>query len=268
VQCKAYVKFDTFGTRVIIREKSSEVKEENVKVQGGIPQPALRRLPIYYRRLRAAVEAGVAYVSSEELGASAGVPGVQVRKDLSYLSLYGRSGVGYEARALAADLEDFLGLVNDKEAVLAGAGNLGRALALYKGFERYGLQIVALFDSDPSRLGELPNGRIVFPIEKLTNLVQRLQVQIGILAVHEESAQSVADTMVSAGIKAIWNFAPCKLSVPADVFVKNEDLACELATLSYHVARRKIAFGDRPASAAEPDPAAAAQVDSSRPDRQ
>ena len=254
------MKFDTFAGTVIIREKSSEVREEAVKVQGGIPQPALRRLPIYYRRLRGAVEAGVAYVSSEELGISAGVPGVQVRKDLSGLSLYGRSGVGYEARALAADLEDFLGLVNDKEAVLAGAGNLGRSLALYKGFERYGLQIVALFDSDPARLGELPNGRTVFPIEKLANLVRRLQVQIGILAVPEEAAQSVADAMVSAGIKAIWNFAPCQLAVPADVFVKNEDLASELATLSYHVARRKIGRGDRPASPeleAEP----AAQVD-------
>ena len=122
-----------------------------------------------------------------------------------------------------------------------------------------GLQIVALFDSDASRLGELPNGRMVFPIEKMPNLVRRLQVQIGILAVPEEAAQSVADAMVSAGIKAIWNFAPCRLSVPADVFVKNEDLASELATLSYHVAQRKIACSDRQAGPDGCDPAAVDQ---------
>ena len=213
-----------------------------MKVQGGIPYPALRRLPVYYRRLREAVTAGVAFVSSDELGSSAGVPAVQVRKDLSYLSICGKSGVGYDAKALAADLEEFLGLVNDKEAVLVGAGNLGRALALYPGFGRYGLKIIAAFDHDPARLGELPNGCTVFPMEKFVNLTGRLQVQIGIIAVPAEAAQDVADAMVAAGILAIWNFAPCKLNVPSDVLVKDEDLACELATLSYHITRHKIAY--------------------------
>jgi redox-sensing transcriptional repressor len=215
-----------------------------MKVTAGIPQPTLRRLPLYYRRLREAVQAGAAYISSEELGQSAGVLAVQVRKDLSYLSEYGRPGVGYSAQALAADLEEFLGLVNDKEAVLAGVGSLGRALALYQGFERFGLQIIALFDSDPDKLGELPNGRLVFSIDKLSNLVKRLQVQIGIITVPPEAAQGVADAMVEGGIRVIWNFAPVKLALPADVFVKNEDLAAELATLSYHVTRRKVAFKD------------------------
>jgi redox-sensing transcriptional repressor len=206
----------------------------------GIPGPSLRRLPIYYRRLRQAVDAGESIVSSKALGDAAGVPDAQVRKDLSYLALDGRPGIGYDVRSLAALLEDFLGLVNDKEAVLVGAGNLGMALAMYPGFVRYGLQIVALFDNDPAKQDALPDGRQVLPVEKLTDLVSRLQVRIGIIAVPEIVAQEVADALVAGGIQVIWNFASCTLKVPADVLVKNEDLAAELATLSHHISQRKI----------------------------
>jgi len=206
----------------------------------GIPGPSLRRLPIYYRRLRQAVDAGERIVSSRALGDAAGVPDAQARKDLSYLVLDGRPGIGYDARSLAAVLEEFLGLVNDKEAVLVGAGNLGMALAMYPGFVRYGLQIVALFDNDPARQGALPDGRPVLPVEKLTDLVSRLQVRIGIIAAPERAAQEIADALVAGGVQVIWNFAPCKLRTPADVLVKNEDLAAELATLSHHISQRKM----------------------------
>lgn len=207
--------------------------------QEGIPLPSLRRLPIYYRHLLQAIQEGQTFVSSEELGQHAGVPGAQVRKDLNYLEEAGRPGVGYETKALAALLEEFLGLINDKEAVLVGAGNLGRALASYPGFARYGLQIVALFDNDPLKIGQSVAGREVLPIEKLTDLAQRLHIQMGIITVPERAAQSVAEAMVAGGIKVIWNFAPCRLDVPADVLVKNEDLAAELATLSHHIAHRE-----------------------------
>jgi len=206
----------------------------------GIARPSLHRLPIYYRRLRQAIEEGVEYISSEELGQSADVPGSQVRKDLSYLAEYGRPGVGYEARSLAALLEEFLGLVNDKEAVLVGIGNLGRALALYPGFRRYGLQIVALFDSEPSKFGQLVGEREILPVSKLTDVVRRLNILMGIITVPAEAAQEVANMMVAGGIQVIWNFAPCKLEVPESVLVKNEDLAVELATLSHHITRRKL----------------------------
>jgi redox-sensing transcriptional repressor len=206
-----------------------------------IPKPSLRRLPVYYRRLRQAIAEEAQYVSSEDLGASAGVPGAQVRKDLSFLAEFGRAGVGYPARALAAQLEDYLGLLNDKEAVLVGVGNLGRALALYSGFRSYGLQIIALFDSDPAKCGELEDGRQIFPVEKLADLVRRLQVRIGIITVPDCAAQEIAEAMLAGGIKVIWNFAPCRLCVPEDVYVKNEDLAAELATLSHHITQEKIA---------------------------
>ncbi len=206
----------------------------------GIPAPSLRRLPIYYRRLVQALADGQAVMSSRELGDAAGVPDAQVRKDLGYLDYEGRPGVGYDVRELAAGLENFLGLVNDKEAVVVGAGHLGTALALYGGFERYGLRIVALFDADPAKLGALPDGRQILPVAKLTDLVSRLQVQIGIIAVPEQAAQDVAERLVAGGVRAIWNFAPCKLALPADVLVKNEDLAAELATLSHHISRRRL----------------------------
>ncbi|MGE5602034.1 MAG: redox-sensing transcriptional repressor Rex [Nitrososphaerales archaeon] len=209
---------------------------------GGIPVPSLRRLPIYYRRLVQALEQGRTSVSSKELGDAAEVPDAQVRKDLGYLSYEGRPGVGYDARLLAACLEEFLGLANDKDAVLVGLGNLGRALAYYPGFERYGLHIIAIFDNDPAKQGRLPDGRQVFPAEKLTELVSRLQIRIGIVTAPEAAAQAVADALIAGGVQVIWNFASCKLNVSPDVLVKNEDLAAELATLSHHITQRKLAL--------------------------
>lgn len=203
-----------------------------------IPRPSLHRLPVYYRYLLNALDHGLTHISSREMGENAGVPASQVRKDLSYLNEYGRPGVGYDIKSLATFLEDFLGLANDKEAVLVGVGNLGRALALYPGFERYGLQIVACFDKDPERIGTSIGEREVLDVAKLTNLAHRLKIKMGIIAVPAFAAQEVADAMVAGSIKVIWNFAPCKLEVAEDVFVKNEDLASELAALSHHIARR------------------------------
>jgi redox-sensing transcriptional repressor len=205
-----------------------------------IPAPTLNRLPIYYRRLKDAIGEGTVYVSSAELGRSAGVPPAQVRKDFSYLSQKGRPGVGYEAAVLASHLGGFLGLVETKEAVLVGAGNLGQALALYPGFPAYGLQIVALFDNDPGKVGQGVGGRTILPVKEMGDLVRRRSIRIGIVTTPAAAAQEVADEMVEAGVKAIWNFAPESLEVPGDVFVKNEDLAAELAVLSHHVNRMRI----------------------------
>lgn len=207
----------------------------------GLPRPALRRLPVYYRRLRQAVEEGVAFLSSADLALSADVSEAQVRKDLSYLDLSGRSGVGYNVIEMAAYLEEFLGLVNDKEAVIAGMGNLGRALVLYPGFSRYGLRIVAGFDRDPVKVGTQVAECHVLPIEKLPDLAQRMHIQMGIITVPAEAAQEVADLMVEGGIQVIWNFAPRRLTVPEGVVVKNQDLAVELATLSHWITQRKLA---------------------------
>ncbi|MEN6408306.1 MAG: redox-sensing transcriptional repressor Rex [Anaerolineaceae bacterium] len=201
----------------------------------GIPIPTLRRLPLYYRRLRSAVDAGETYVSSAELGHATGATPEQVRKDLSYLDSQGRSRMGYSAEALAAQIEDTLGLVKDKEAVLVGAGRLGQALALYPGFSEFGLKIIVLFDNDPDKIGSPVGTLEVLPVEKLTNLVERMKIRIGILTTPREAAQAVAQQMVAGGIKAIWNFTATRLDVPPDVMVRNVDLSPEVAVLSHYI---------------------------------
>ncbi|MFP3895580.1 MAG: redox-sensing transcriptional repressor Rex [Anaerolineales bacterium] len=204
-----------------------------------IPRPTLSRLPVYYRWLMRAIDEGKPVISSRQLGTSSGIPAAQVRKDLSYLGELGQAGVGYDTRKVAAVLCDFLGLGHEKEAVVLGAGNLGRALAGYPGFERYGLKIVALFDNDPSKIGRVIAGKSVFAMERLGDVVRRLEVGMGIVAVPAEQAQIVVNQMVEAGITVIWNFAPTHLHVPSFVLLENEDLAARLATISYHMTRRK-----------------------------
>lgn len=224
-----------------IREQSAQSERVTTMSERiGIPRPSLARLPLYYRRLLLAIEEGEEVISSNDLGVAAGVPAAQVRKDLSHLGELGRAGIGYDTQHLAATLQDFLGLANDKDAVVVGAGNLGRALAAYPGFERYGLRIIALFDNDPAKIGTTIGDKQVFSIQKLSNLVQRLNVQMGIITVPVDQAQAIADLMVTSGIEVIWNFSPQRLHVPPHVLLENEDLAARLATLSYHITRQRF----------------------------
>jgi redox-sensing transcriptional repressor len=200
-----------------------------------IPLPSLRRLLIYYRRLLLVNGQEETYISSNELAWAAETTPEQVRKDLSFLPSQGRSRVGYPAHKLAENIENILHLATDKEAVLVGAGSLGRALALYPGFAQYGLRIVVLFDNDPARVGQPVGNLQVLPVEKLSNLVERMLIRIGIIATPAEAAQGVADAMVAGGIKAIWNFTNARLDVPEDVMVRNTDLVPELLVLSHYV---------------------------------
>lgn len=202
-----------------------------------IPNPVLRRLPLYYRRLLAAVDGGEEYVSSEDLGLVADVPSAQVRKDLVFMAEKGRPGVGYNARNLALRLEELLGLGRLNDAVLVGAGNLGRALAVYPGFIRYGLRIVALFDSHPKKIGDVIGALEVLPVERLSTFIEQRRVKIGIVTTTASAAQEVADLLVAGGVKAIWNFAPRRLKVPKGVFVKEVDLGSELAVLLHSLTR-------------------------------
>jgi len=201
----------------------------------GIPIPTLRRLPLYYQQLLQAHRNGEEYVSSVELGKATGSAPEQVRKDLSFLTGQGKSRVGYETKKLAEIIEDYLGLMDDKEAVLVGAGNLGHALALYQGFAQCGFRIVVLFDNDPMKV----NGKVgelkVLPVEKLTNLVERMGIRIGIITTPPQPAQEIAEMMIAGGIKAIWNFSTAHLVVPEDVLVRNVDLSLELAVISHYI---------------------------------
>ncbi len=203
-----------------------------------IPEATLGRLPIYLRVLVDLAERGVATVSSEQLAARSGVNSAKVRKDLSHLGSYGTRGVGYDVAYLIHQVRRELGLTQDWPVVIVGAGNLGQALARYRGFAERGFRIVGLLDVDPAKLGTEIDGVRVRPLAELPRIVEEHGVVIGILATPAAAAQEVAEAMVAAGIRSILNFAPAPLVVPPGVSVRKVDLAVELQILAYYEQRR------------------------------
>lgn len=196
------------------------------------PLPTIRRLPSYLRVLEQLKKEGEENVSATDIAKRLELKSIQVRKDLSNTGIVGRPKVGYEIDELRRHIRKFLGWDKVSEAFLVGAGALGSALLGYRGFEEYGLDIVAAFDVNPALVGSEIHGKKVLPIEKLPELIGRMGVCIGILTVPAEYAQEVTNSMVDAGIKGIWNFATSHLNVPEGVVVQNENLASGLAVLS------------------------------------
>lgn len=202
--------------------------------------PTIRRLPTYLYKLSEMRKAGVSIVATPELARYMNLGEIVIRKDLAITGVTGQPGVGYKVKELIDAIKSYLNWDNDSEAVLVGAGSLGSALLGYEGFEEYGLRIIAAFDSDPEKIGLEVRGRSVFDVDRLEELVARLQVRMGIICVPAAFAQEVADRMVRGGIKAIWNFANVSLKVPDDVIVQREVIAGGLAVLSVKM-NRKIA---------------------------
>ena len=203
-----------------------------------LPEATIARLPEYLRALHHLGEAGADTVSSEGLAAAAGVNSAKLRKDLSHLGSYGTRGVGYDVALLIDQIEYILGLDQRRAVCLVGVGNLGHALAGYDGFASRGFRIVALFDADPAKVGELINGMAVRHIDELDRVAAEEALAIGVIATPAVAAQAVADELVAAGVTSILNFAPCVLSVPANVDVRKVDLAIELQILSFHEHRK------------------------------
>lgn len=200
-----------------------------------ISRQTLQRLPLYLNYLKM-LPGETDNISATAVAQALGLGEVQVRKDLAAVSDRGRPKVGYEKLGLIRDIEEFLGYDNADSAVIVGAGNLGRALLSYGGFADYGLDVVAAFDADYTRQGTAENGKHIFPLSRLEELCARMQVKIGVITVPAAAAQSVCDTMIAAGVLAIWNFAPVHLKVPEGVLVHNENMAVSLAVLSQHLA--------------------------------
>src|SRR5947209_4990521 len=191
-----------------------------------IPEMTIRRLSVYTRCLLQLEEDGVKTVSSQELAERFNLNSAQVRKDLAYFGEFGVRGIGYYVSGLKAELQRIFGL-----------DNLGSALFHYKGFARQGFRIAAIFDEDPRKVEREVDSTPVFPTRDLGREVKARGIQIAIVAVPAEAAQSVADQLVAAGIKAILNFAPARIKVPKDVRFKNVDLSIELETLSFYLAK-------------------------------
>jgi redox-sensing transcriptional repressor len=203
-----------------------------------LPEATIARLPEYLRALHHLGEGGADTISSEGLAAAAGVNSAKLRKDLSHLGSYGTRGVGYDIALLIEQIEYILGLDQHRAVCLVGVGNLGHALAGYDGFASRGFRVVALFDADPAKVGELINGMTVRHIDELGQAAVEEAIAIGVIATPASAAQAVADELVAAGVTSILNFAPCVLSVPANVDVRKVDLAIELQILSFHEHRK------------------------------
>lgn len=204
-----------------------------------IPEATVSRLPIYYRSLIELSDREVATISSERLAEMAGVNAAKVRKDLSFLGSYGTRGVGYDVAYLLHEVSRELGLTEDRPVAIVGVGNLGSALANYKGFAARGFHIVGLFDSDPSKQGEELAGLEIRPMTAIKDVAKKVGIAIGIIAVPASEAQRVADLLVEAGASSILNFAPVVLAVPEGVSLRKVDLAIELQILSFYQQRRE-----------------------------
>ena len=220
------------------RHGSTPGKAGAVPAFPDLPEATIARLPEYLRALHNLGETGSETVSSEGLAAAAGVNSAKLRKDLSHLGSYGTRGVGYDVALLIDQIEYILGLDQRRAVCLVGVGNLGHALAGYDGFASRGFKIVALFDADASKVGERIHGITVRHIDELRRVAIEETIAIGVIATPAGAAQAVADELVAAGVTSILNFAPCVLSVPANVDVRKVDLAIELQILSFHEHRK------------------------------
>jgi redox-sensing transcriptional repressor len=203
-----------------------------------LPEATVGRLPIYLRTLVEIAEAGGTTISSEALAEATGLNAAKVRKDLSHLGSYGTRGVGYDVAYLIHQIRRELGLTQHWPIVIAGIGNLGHALANYRGFAERGFVAAALVDNDPDKVGESVGELRIRPVEDLPAIAREHHALIGVICTPAPSAQPVADAMVDAGIRSILNFAPASLAVPEGVSVRKVDLAVELQILTYYEQRK------------------------------
>lgn len=198
-----------------------------------ISKHTLQRLPTYLSYIQGLPEDAPKNISATTIAEALQLNDVQVRKDLASVSSSGKPKVGYNVKDLIAELEAFLGYNDIDNAVIVGAGSLGKALLNYSGFKAYGLNIIAAFDlcEEPTEF----QGKTVFPIAQLGSFCRKVNVHIGIITVPASSAQEICDLLVESGIRAIWNFAPVHLVVPDGILVQNENMASSLALLSNHL---------------------------------
>ncbi|WP_132995300.1 redox-sensing transcriptional repressor Rex [Sporanaerobacter acetigenes] len=198
-----------------------------------VSMTVIRRLPKYYRYLGELLNKGITRISSQELSKLTGFTASQIRQDLNNFGGFGQQGYGYNVEDLHKELGIILGLDKMYNAVIAGAGNLGQAIANYKGFEDAGFKVLSLFDKNPKMIGLKIRDIEIRDVDLLSQFIKDNDVEIGIITTPKDNAQEVADIYARSGIKGIWNFAPADLIVPDDIVVENVHLNESLFTLSY-----------------------------------
>jgi len=204
-----------------------------------IPSVTINRLSIYYRCLEKILETEreeeLKVISSLKIAEITGINSAQIRKDLAYFGEFGKRGIGYPVIDLSRELKKILGLDKKWSVIIAGAGNLGKALAKYKGFLKRGFIIKGIFDNNPSKIGKKLDHIFIYDIKEVEKFIQSENINIGILVVPADSAQEVADKMVEGGIEAILNFAPIHIILPPEIKIHNVDLAIEFEGLTYYL---------------------------------
>ena len=205
-----------------------------------IPEATVARLPVYLRVLGELASQEVDTVSSEQLAEASGVNPPKVRKDLSYLGSYGTRGVGYPVEYLTYQISRELGLTQDWPIAIVGMGNLGQALAGYKGFVERGFRIAALFDKDTARVGQIVSDLAIEHIDDLEGSLKEKEISIAIVATPAVAAQETAERLVAAGVRSILNFAPTVLTVPDKIHLRQVDLSVELQILAFYEQRAVV----------------------------
>ncbi len=198
-----------------------------------VSEAVIKRLPRYYRHLSMLEQAGTERISSERLARQMGLSASQIRQDFNCFGGFGQQGYGYNITSLLAEIRSILSIDVEHTLVIAGAGNIGRALTSFAGFAEIGFRILALFDVDPSLVGSEVDGKPVYSMSHLADYIRENGVDIGVIAARRSAAQEIAQTMVGAGIKGIWNFVPTDLAV--SVPTENVHLSDSICALSYRI---------------------------------
>ena len=200
-----------------------------------VPNPAVRRLSLYLRQLEAFKRKDRRTISSKQLGESLHLTDAQVRKDLAYFGQFGHPGIGYRVEDLIAQVKKILGTDKVWNVLLVGAGNLGRALMAYKGFNAKGFRLSNVFDASPQIVGRKMGPFTVQPMTELEETIRKNQTRLAMIAVPAETAQQVVDQLVAAGVRGILNFAPTSVNVPPHIALNAVDLSVQLEQLSFQV---------------------------------
>ncbi|MDP6417966.1 MAG: redox-sensing transcriptional repressor Rex [Candidatus Krumholzibacteria bacterium] len=213
--------------------------ESTGNIKGGASEATVRRLSNYFRILEDIKDEGGETISSEKLAARCGITSAQVRKDFSSFGSFGRRGLGYNVEGLKDTIGKILGINEEWNLLLVGAGNLGHALFQYEEFHKQGFHICAILDNNPAKIGQEWEGRHIHAMEDLDSIVKERKIRMGILAIPPQYGQNVANRLVDAGVEGILNFSPTKLFMPDHIYVRNVNLAIALESLSYSLSKHE-----------------------------
>ena len=203
-----------------------------------VPAVVIKRLPRYYRYLAELKKQGISRISSGALSEKMNVTASQIRQDFNYFGGFGQQGYGYNVEYLYREIGNILGLHEGYKTIIVGAGHLGHALANHRTFEKRGFKLCAIFDSNADIIGEHINGIEIFPDECMEEYVRENDIDIAILTLPKDAVQNIADKLVDAGIKGLWNFSYAELKTKKPIAVENVHLSDSLMTLSYNLTEK------------------------------